>query len=132
LPNKLNWIGEDVVLAIHEAQIADHGGDAGIRDLGLLDSTLTRPKQYTAYREDRTVPQLAAIYALAITSNHPFVDGNKRVATVLLELFLEDNGYELIANDGEFLGVIMDVSSGVLLDDDFMDWVYQMAKKRQR
>lgn len=127
--NDVNWIGEDVVLAVHEAQIAEHGGDAGIRDRGLLDSALERPKQHVTYGENPTVPQLAAIYALGITGNHPFVDGNKRVAAVLLELFLEDNGFELVADDNDLLEIIMLIASGMFPDDEFMDWVYLHSRK---
>lgn len=102
--NDPNWITQDVALAIHEAQLAEHGGTAGVRDLGLLDSALTRPMNARAH-ESSNIPEMAALYAIGIVRNHPFVDGNKRVGLVLLETFLEDNGYVLVADDEDILRV---------------------------
>jgi death-on-curing protein len=120
------WIAEDVVLAIHDAQIADHGGNAGIRDIGLLTSGLQRPQQAAAYNTC-TVFDLAAYYAAGIVQNHPFVDGNKRVGLVLLELFLVLNGYELAADDAECYSTIMSLASDGLTVEQVSAWIEEHA-----
>ncbi len=84
-----SWIADSVVLAIHEAQLAEHGGIAGIRDKGLLSSALARPHNLEAYGHDTDAASLAAAYAFGIARNHPSLDGNKRMAFVLMELFLD-------------------------------------------
>jgi death on curing protein len=104
------WIDVSVVLAIHEAQIAEHGGALGLRDLKLLLSGLSRPRN-------------AALYALSIIRNHPFADGNKRVGAVLLETFLNLNGYQLDASDDELYESIFSVAAGNMRDQDFTRWV---------
>ena len=121
-PSEYRWIADNVVLAIHEAQIQEHGGAAGLRDPGLLASALERPQNAAAYAEP-DVPELAALYALGVIQNHPFVDGNKRVGTVVLEVFLEDNGYELVASDVELLAAIMSIAAGASSDEEFITWV---------
>lgn len=118
------WIDDDVVRATHEAQIAEHGGSLGVRDLGLLASALGRPRIAVTYSHP-DAPELAALYALGVIKNHPFVDGNKRVGAVLLELFLNLNGYELVLGDGEMLAVILAVAAGDLADEDFIHWTRQ-------
>ena len=115
------WIDDAVVTAIHEAQIAEHGGTLGVRDRGLLASALGRPQNAAAH-SDADVPELAARYALGVIKNHPFLDGNKRVGAVLLELFLDLNGYELVVGDGEMLTVIVAVAAGRMTDEAFIDW----------
>ena len=92
------WIEEAVVLAVHEEQLAEHGGAVGIRDLGLLQSALARPQHLVAYGKP-DVAALAAAYGYGIARNHPFMDGNKRTAFTVTELFLTLNGYELLADD---------------------------------
>ena len=81
------WIGEAIALAIHDEQLAQHGGGSGIRDAGLLASVLAKPQQIAAYGEP-DVFDLAAAYAFGVARNHPFIDGNKRTAWVLARLFL--------------------------------------------
>ena len=92
------WILESVAHAIHDAQLAEHGGLAGTRDLTLLQSALARPQNLASY-EDSGIHELAAAYGYGISRNHPFNDGNKRTAFVVVELFLVLNGYELTADD---------------------------------
>jgi death on curing protein len=118
----LEWLEEDVVLAIHEALIAEHGGPVGIRDQGLLLSALARPKNAALYAKP-DVPELAALYAISIIRNHPFVDGNKRVGAVLLEMFLSLHGLELQVSDSEFVATILEVTEGSLSEDRFIQWV---------
>ena len=123
------WIDEDVVLAIHEAQVAEHGGGVGIRDGGLLSSALARPQHAAAYADRPDVTELAALYALGIIKNHPFVDGNKRVGAVLLETFLELHGYELAATDAELLSAILGIASGEMPESEFIMWLRRCAQK---
>ncbi|TAM58709.1 type II toxin-antitoxin system death-on-curing family toxin [bacterium] len=120
------WLRHDVVLAVHEAQIAEHGGSTGVRDPGLLESALARAKHAASYT-DASVLALAALYALGIIRNHPFVDGNKRTGFVLLELFLDLNGYELDASDSDCYATIVSVASGAMSDDEFTVWVTSHA-----
>lgn len=116
------------MLAIHEVQIAEHGGAAGVRDFGLLRSALARPQTVKAYT-DGDVPDVAAVYAIAILKNHPFVDGNKRVGTVLLETFLMLNDHELAATDDELLTAVVNLAAGVISDKKFASWVADHARR---
>ena len=112
-----------MVLAIHDAQIAEHGGAAGVRDLGLLDSALARARNVAAYDAEVSLPKLGALYALGVIRDHPFVDGNKRVGLVLLELFLTLNGFGLRASDAECYEAIVSAASGEVTEVDFSSWV---------
>lgn len=121
------------MLAAHEAVIGEHGGSLGIRDLPLLESALARPQHAGAYaKSPLDVPRIAAIYALGISRNHPFIDGNKRVALVVLETFLELNGYTLTAGDAECVTVFWALAAGELNDDEFSEWVEKNAVPRKR
>ncbi len=93
------WIRQDVIVSIHERLLADHGGPPGIRDWGLLESALARPRQILAYGEP-DLADLAAAYAAGIVRNHPFVDGNKRSGFMAAYVFLACNGLELNATEG--------------------------------
>ena len=88
------WLKEGVILAVHDEQIAEHGGRQGIRDMGLVSSALMRPQHLAAY-ENPSVFDLAAAYAFGIIKNHPFVDGNKRIAFAAADVFLRINGWRL-------------------------------------
>ena len=112
-----------VALAIHDAQIAEHGGVAGVRDLGLLESALARPRNAASYESNAAIPQLAALYALGVIRDHPFIDGNKRVGFVLLELFLVLNSFELRASDGQFYEAIVGAAGGDVTEAEFTAWV---------
>lgn len=130
LRNNITWLDEDVVLAIHEAQTAEHGGASGVRDPGLLASALARAQNAAAY-SDADIPTLAALYALGTIKNHPFIDGNKRVGAVLLETFLELNGYALDANDAEFFATIVAVAASEMTEDEFTMWVHRCARRTE-
>jgi death-on-curing protein len=116
------WIADAVILAIHDEQLAQHGGAAGVRDAGLLESAMARPRQRVAYA-DPDLAKLAALHALAIARNHPFIDGNKRTALVALELFLALNGKALAASDADAVLAVLAMAAGSLSDDDFIAWV---------
>jgi death-on-curing protein len=121
------WIRRDVVLAIHDEQVAEHGGQPGLRDAGLLDSALARPMNAAAYAEP-DVPPLAAAYAFGIARNHPFLDGNKRTALVAAELFLELNGWKLAATDAECVLTFVALAAGEVSEPDLADWFRRHAR----
>lgn len=116
------WIRESSVLAIHEEQIAEHGGLAGMRDLPLLQSALGRPQNLAAYG-DPDIADLAASYAIGIARNHAFLDGNKRTAWVVAETFLLKNGYELIARDQDGVTTMLAVADGSMPEQEFAIWL---------
>ena len=117
------WILEQTVLAIHDEQIAEHGGGGGIRDITLLQSALARPENQAYYKEGVGVSELAASYAVGLAKNHPFVDGNKRTAFVVMELFLMLNGYELTADDATCVLTMLKVAAGDLSEDELALWI---------
>ncbi len=121
------WLTRAVLLAVHDEQIAEHGGAPGIRDSGLLDSAIARPRNHAEYATP-ALPELGALYALAIARNHPFVDGNKRTAFVALETFLALNGLELAASDADATITMMEMAAGRLDEAGFIAWVTQHAR----
>ena len=123
------WIDARAILAIHDEQLAEHGGRSGLRDQGLLESALARPFNLAAY-EKPDAAALAASYAVALARNHPFVDGNKRTAYVALELFLAMNGFELIASDIECTVTMLAVAPGDIDEVALAEWVrHNIARK---
>ncbi len=121
------------MLAAHETAIGEHGGSLGIREVSLLESALARPQNADAYAESPLdVQRLAAMYTLGVSRNHPFVDGNKRVALVVLEMFLELNNYTLVAGDAECVTVFWALAAGELTDGEFTDWVEKNTIARTR
>ncbi len=122
------WIEESVVLALHEEQLSEHGGAIGLRDLGLLQSALARPQHLVAY-EQPDMAALAAAYGHGIVRNHPFIDGNKRVAFTVTELFLALNGHELVADDATCVVTILRLAEGRLSEAAFADWIRANLKR---
>lgn len=116
------WLSRQLILAIHDEQLAEHGGAMGVRDGGLLESALARPLNRAGYGEP-DIAELAALYAVAIARNHPFVDGNKRTAYVALESFLLLNGVRFRASDAEAVVAMLAMASGDMPDDEFIAWV---------
>lgn len=121
------WLDPQVQLAVHDEQLAEHGGAAGVRDRGLFESALARPQQLACYGEP-DVCALAAAYGCGLARNHPFVDGNKRTAFVAVELFLLLNGMSLAADDGECVLTMLAVAEGSLGEDAFADWLRQHGR----
>ncbi|WP_448189701.1 type II toxin-antitoxin system death-on-curing family toxin [Azospirillum sp. sgz301742] len=115
------WVDEAVVLAIHDEQLAEHGGASAVRDLTLLQSALARPRHLEAYGAPDAAA-LAAAYAYGIARNHPFVDGNKRTALVVAELFLALNGYELAADDAACVTAFLALAAGTLDEGALAAW----------
>ena len=116
------WVLADVVLALHDEQLAAHGSATGVRDPGGLESALARPQNLAAYDEDADTAQLASAYAYGIARSHPFIDGNKRAALVTAELFLALNGYALTASDSECVITMHELASGALPEDSLATW----------
>lgn len=117
------WVLPEVVLAVQQMLIAEHGGAAGIRDSALLDSALNRAPQKYAYEKESTVFQLAASYAYGLAKNHPFVDGNKRIALTVAGIFLELNGYSLNAPEPEAVIFMEKMAAGQLEEQVLADWL---------
>ena len=120
------WIAYEVILAIHEAQIAEHGGMAGIRDNGLLESALASPKNLFLYSGPTvTLNQLAAAYAVRIAKNHAFVDGNKRTGWIACAVFLQLNGTQVTTPQSEVVRIMEDTANGQVSENDFTAWLDQ-------
>ena len=115
------WISAEAAVAIHEEQLAEHGGAAGTRDDGGLQSALARPKNLAAYGQPDAAA-LAASYAFAIVRNHPFVDGNKRTAWVLARLFLAKNRLVLEFNQAEAVVRMLALAAGEIDEDELATW----------
>jgi death on curing protein len=123
------WIERSVLLAVHDEQLAEHGGAVGLRDEGLFDSALGRPMNLAAYGEPDAA-DLAASYGVGLAKNHPFVDGNKRTAFVAVELFLVLNGYRLMASDADCVLTMLAVAAGDIDEAAFAAWIRNNAKPR--
>ena len=116
------WVALSAVLAIHEEQLAEHGGLDGIRDRGLLESALHRPRDLQNYGQP-DLADLAAAYAFGIARNHPFLDGNKRTSAVVTRLFLRLNGHDLDATQAERLAVWLALGAGEMTEQALADWM---------
>lgn len=118
------WISRALALAIHDLQLAEHGGGVGIRDEALLESALARPQQLFAYGEPPPdLAALAASLAYGLARNHPFVDGNKRTAAVVCETFIRLNDGRLDADDVALYPVYIGLAEGALGEAEFADWL---------
>lgn len=118
----MRFLDRDVVLAIHDRQLAEHGGLAGVRDSGLLDSALARPRNREAYGID-DLCELAAAYAYGIARNHPFIDGNKRTAWTVARTFLALNGRRLNPDRAEAIEQMVQLAEGLLDEAGFATWL---------
>ena len=125
-----HWILKDVAMAMHDRQLAEHGGGTGVRDESLLESELTKPQNVFLYSDEPvSMPRLAASYAYGIATNHPFVDGNKRMAHVIARTFLLLNGYNLTASQEEKYKTIYDLAAGKINEKTLTQWFEKNAKK---
>lgn len=122
--NEPRWLDMIDALAIHDRQLAEHGGGAGARDHGLLESALARPINRWSYGDD-DLASLAAAYAFGVARNHPFVDGNKRTAWVLARLFLVLNSCELAFEAADAVTAMLALSAGELSEEEMADWFRQ-------
>jgi death on curing protein len=126
---KWNWIDRRVLLLLHDESLAEHGGASGLRDEGLLDSALARPRNLAACG-DQDVAALAAAYAVALARNHAFVDGNKRAGFLDIGLFLFQNGYRLTASQADATVTMLAVASSEIDDMALADWIRRNIAKR--
>ena len=110
-------------MAIHGRQIAEHGGQDGVRDLGLLESALARPLNIHAYEPEADISRLAAAYAFGIVKNHPFIDGNKRTGYVVMETFLIRNGFQLSATPTEKYLTFLQLAEGSITEEELAAWL---------
>lgn len=115
------FIGVAVAMAVHDRQLAEHGGLAGIKDMGLLESAMARPLNKHAYGEGDPCA-LAASYAFGVARNHPFADGNKRTAWVLARLFLKLNAIEIVFDKAEAIAMMLALAFGDLEEGQVADW----------
>ena len=123
------WLGVDSVLVMHEEQLAEHGGAAGVRDLGLLESALARPRNAWSYGQSDLIA-LAGLYAAGIMRNHPFVDGNKRTGFLAAYAFLYVNGTEIVASEAEVIVQCLSLAGGEIDDAEFADWLRENVQAR--
>ena len=125
---EITWVLDEVVLAVHDEQLAVHGGLSWIRDRGILESALARPRNLAAYEACDDVARLAAAYLFGITKNHGFVDGNKRTALVTADLFLMLNGHELVSSPVENVLMVLSVADGTLSEEELTAWIRRNIK----
>jgi death-on-curing protein len=123
------WVLDELVLAVHDEQLAEHGGLQGIRDRGAVESALARPRNLLAYEACDDVARLAASYMYGITRNRGFADGNKRTALVTADLFLMLNGYELSSSAIENVMTILAVAEGTLSEEELTAWIRRNIKR---
>ena len=116
------WLTPEIVIAIHEMQLAEHGGPAGIRDMGMLESALGRPQNKFAYGEN-DLAVLAAAYGFGVARNHPFIDGNKRTSLMVIYTFLGINDVEFIVPEAEFATIILDLAAGEVSEESLARWI---------
>ena len=122
------WTGLDTVLVVHDLQIQEHGGATGIRDLGLIESAINRPKNLLLY-DSPGVVDLAAAYAFGLTKNHGFIDGNKRTAYVITRLFLRLHGWDFTASPEERVLVFERLGRGNYSSEEFTQWLKKNWQK---
>ena len=125
------WIDAAVLRAVHEEQLVEHGGAPGVRDIGLFESALARPRHLAMYGEP-DLAALAAAYGYGLARNHPFVDGNKRTAFVAIELCLLLNGQQLVADDAACVLTTLALAAGELTEDELAAWLRRHMTARER
>lgn len=123
------WLGVDAVLVMHEESHAEHGGASGIRDLGLLESALARPRNAWSYGEGDLIA-LGALYASGVMRNHPFVDGNKRTGFLAAYSFLYVNGIEIVAEEAEVVVQCLALAASEIDEAEFVAWLRENVRPR--
>ena len=117
------WVSKKALLLLHEESLATFGGASGLRDEGLLDSALARPRNTHACNADSTLAELAPAYAFGLAKNHAFVDGNKRAAFLSIGMFLAINGLRLAADPVDAIQIMLAVAAGKLGEHDLAEWI---------
>lgn len=116
------WLNAEIIIAIHEAQLVEHGGPSGIRDAGMLDSALDRARNKWAY-ENADLAELAAAYGFGVARNHPFIDGKKRTSLMAIYTFLGVNDIEFIVPEADFAAVILSLAAGEVSEQSLARWI---------
>jgi death on curing protein len=124
------WLTAPMILAIHDEQLAIHGGSPGIRDAGLLESALDRPRNKWAY-ESSDLAGLAAAYGYGIARNHPFIDGNKRTSLLAIYTFLGRNGFNFVVPEAEAAAMILALAAGEVNEENLARWIRDNLPKRR-
>jgi death on curing protein len=124
-----HWLDRQTLLLLHEEILAEYGGLPGVRDPGLLDSALARPKNHFVYSATCDLADLAATYAFGISQNHPFRDGNKRVAFLTVGLFLGLNQAQLVSSQREAIETFFALAAGKLPEADLATWIRSNMKQ---
>ena len=125
------WIETRDVLAIHDRLLALHGGASGVRDRGLLESALARPRQHHAYADSPDILEMAALCTAGVVRNHPFVDGNKRTGFVIGVLFLELNGFEFKASEEDATQAVTSLAAGTLDESGYRAWLGENVRRKR-
>ena len=125
------WLSRLVVDAIHNDQLREHGGLAGVRDENILESALARAQQKWHHAELIDVPALAAAYAFGLVKNHPYRDGNKRIGFLAMVTFLGLNGYDFSATDAEVVAEILALADGTVSEEAFASWIREHSSQRR-
>jgi len=120
--NEPIWLLPEVVSSVHQMLLAEHGGASGIRDGTLFDSVLNRPRQRFVYSDTLSIYELASSYCYGLAKNHPFIDGNKRVALTVAAIYLEINGYSLAAPEANTVVIIEQLAAGNITEDELANW----------
>ena len=120
--NEPFWLTVQMVTAIHDEQLAIHGGSAGLRDASLLESALDRPRNKWAY-ENASLAELAAAYGYGLAKNHPFVDGNKRTALLCIYTFLGTNSVDFVVPEPEAAAMILSLAAGEVSEENLARWI---------
>jgi death-on-curing protein len=120
------WLTQDVVLAMHEDQLSEHGGGVGVRDMGLLQTALAKPQQLASYGDPPPdLAALAASYAYGLAHLHPFIDGNKRTSLVATETFIDMHLCRLDASNADCVQIWLSLAAGELKENELADWLRQ-------
>lgn len=124
------WIAKEALLLLHAESLAEHGGLEGLRDEGLLDSALARPRNLYVYDVAADLAHFTAAHGVGVARNHPFADGNKRAAFMSIGLFLGLNGKRLVADQVDAVNVMLAVASGELAESELAAWIRKHMKRR--
>lgn len=124
------WLSRDMVMALHAETVSAFGGSPGLRDIGLLESALDRPRNLYAYGDDPSLFDLAAAYCAGIVNNHPFIDGNKRAGLLSARAFLFRNGYLFEPEERDEVTIIMALAAGEIDDAALAAWFAEYSEAR--
>jgi death on curing protein len=126
--NEPTWLDRKSAILLQAESLAQHGGSYGVRDAGLLDSALARPLNKWNYNPGADLAELASAYGFGLARNHPFVDGNKRIAFIATALFLRLNGYRLSSDPLDEIKTMLGLAAGELSEADFAVWIRNHTK----